>query len=311
MASVVHNCRGFLYFMETNDVKSRYRQGLLFGLLSSVCWGLFPLYWKMLSAVPAATVLAHRIVWSCFFLLIVVFLAKDRTVLSYLKKPGLVVRLTLAGAIVALNWGVYIYAVETDRIVEASLGYYINPLMNVLLGVVFLKEKLNTARKIAVGLALIGVCYVTYDYGIFPWISLVLACSFGTYGLLKKKANLESMPALTVETLMIAPAALGFLFYTSAKAGGTGTFFPSSLSISLLLVLGGVITALPLFLFGRAAQVLSLSTLGFIQYTGPTLQLIIGVLVFNEQFTTAHLVCFLFVWAGLTIYTFNMVRTRL
>lgn len=297
-----------IIFMFHNRSKSLYQQGLLFGLLSSVCWGLFPLYWKMLSSIPATTVLAHRIVWSCFFLLMVLVLCRDKIFISYLRQPILLARLTLAGAVIALNWGVYIYAVETDRVVEASLGYFINPLMNVLLGVVFLKEKLNTARKIAVALAFTGVAYVTYDYGKLPWIALTLASSFGFYALLKKQAKLESMPALTVETMMLAPIALAFLAY-SGRANGV--FFPSSLAISMLLVLGGAITALPLFLFGRAAQTLSLSTLGFIQYAGPTLQLIIGVLVFNERFTTAHLVCFLFVWAGLSVYTFNMVRTRM
>jgi len=217
--------------------------------------------------------------------------------------------LGLAGFVVSANWGIYIYAVESNHIIEAGLGYYINPLVNVFLGYVFLKERLATMQKVAVALALIGVVYFTISYGKFPWISLSLATSFGLYGLLKKKANLESMPALTVETMMVCPFALAFLFYTTHSSPAT-PFFPSSSITSLLLVVSGIVTAIPLYWFGKSAQVIPLSTLGFIQYLCPTLQLLLGIFVYGESFGIEYLICFAFVWAGLAFYTLSILKGK-
>ena len=289
-----------------NKIKSKYGQGIIYALISYFSWGMFPLFWKMLSSIPALNVLAHRMLWSCFFLLLVALISKSKKIILYISQPKLFIRLGLAGCIIALNWGVYIYAVETNHIVEASLGYYINPLFNVLLGVFFLKEKLSRSQQLAVLSAFIGVGYITFDYGKLPWISIVLALSFSFYGLLKKKVNLDSMPALTVETLVVMPFALGFLFYSGAS--DNYPFFPSSIFLTLLLIFGGVITIAPLYWFGKAAQKIPLSTLGFIQYVTPTIQLLIGVFLYNEQFTKAHLVCFCFVWTGLFIYTISLVN---
>lgn len=274
-----------------------------------VAWGLFPIFWKAVTGVPAVNVLAHRIVWSFVFLLALVFFTDRKTFIGYVKQPRLLLRLGLAGFVISANWGIYIYAVASNHIVEAGLGYYINPLVNVFLGYLFLKERLAPMQKAAVALALIGVVYFTISYGKFPWISLVLAGSFGLYGLLKKKANLESLPALTVETMMVFPFALAFLFYSSQSSAAI-PFFPSSGITSLLLVISGLVTAVPLFWFGKSAQVIPLSTMGFIQYLSPTLQLLLGIFVYGETFGTEYLVCFAFVWAGLVCYTISILKGK-
>lgn len=293
--------------MPSDHKKISYNQGIVYALGCYIAWGLFPIFWKAVTGVPAVNVLAHRIVWSFMFLFIWVILTNRQTFIGYVKQPRLLLRLGLAGIVVSANWGIYIYAVETNHIVEADLGYYINPLVNVFLGYVFLKERLAIMQKMAVILALIGVVYFTVGYGQFPWISLALATTFGLYGLLKKKANLESMPALTVETMMVCPLALAFLIYTS-QSNMDIPFFPASATTSSLLVVSGIVTAIPLFWFGKSAQVIPLSTMGFIQYLCPTLQLLLGVFVYGESFGIEYLICFAFVWAGLACYTISILR---
>jgi len=295
--------------MSSNRKKLSYNQGIVYALLCYIAWGLFPIFWKLITGVPAVNVLAHRIVWSFIILFIWVFFTNRQTFISYVKQPKLLLRLGLAGFVVSANWGIYIYAVASNHIVEAGLGYYINPLINVFLGYLFLKERLATMQKIAVVLALIGVVYFTICYGQFPWISLLLATTFGLYGLLKKKANLESMPALTVETMMVFPFALAFLIYTS-ESGMAIPFFPPSAITSSLLIVSGLITAIPLFWFGKSAQVIPLSTMGFIQYLCPTLQLLLGIFVYGETFGIEYLICFAFVWAGLIFYTISILKGK-
>jgi chloramphenicol-sensitive protein RarD len=292
-----------------NHKELSYNQGIVYALACYVAWGLFPVFWKAITGVPAVNVLAHRIVWSCVFLSGWVFFTNRQTFISYVKQPRLLFRLGLAGFVVSANWGMYIYAVTNHHIVEAGLGYYINPLVNVFLGYIFLKERLAAMQKIAVVLALIGVTYFTISYGKFPWISLILATTFGLYGLLKKKANLEAIPALTVETMMVFPFALVFLFYT-AESNAATPFFPSSALTGLLLITSGLVTAIPLFWFGKSAQVIPLSTMGFIQYVSPTLQLLLGIFVYNETFGIEYLICFAFVWAGLIFYTLSILKGK-
>lgn len=295
--------------MQSNHKTPSYNQGILYSLSCYVAWGVFPVFWKAITGVPAVNVLAHRIVWSFVLLFIWVFFNNRKTFVSYMKQPKLLLRLGLAGFVISANWGIYIYAVASNQIVEAGLGYYINPLINVLLGYIFLKERLATMQKVAVVLALIGVAYFTISYGKFPWISLILATTFGLYGLLKKKANLESMPALTVETMMVFPFALAFLFYTSGSNPAT-PFFPPSLLTSSLLILSGLITAIPLFWFAKSAQVIPLSTIGFIQYISPTLQLLLGIFIYGETFGVEYLICFAFVWAGLAFYIISILKGK-
>lgn len=294
--------------MLSNPKKLSYNQGIIYAVACYALWGLFPIFWKAITGISAVNVLAHRIVWSFVFLFIWVLLTNRQTFISYIKQPKLLIRLGLAGFVVSANWGIYIYAVESNHIIEAGLGYYINPLVNVFLGYVFLKERLASMQKVAVVLALIGVTYFTISYGKFPWISLALATTFGLYGLLKKKANLESMPALTVETMVVCPFALAFLIYTTQS--NSTPFFPPSAITTLLLVLSGIVTAIPLYWFGKSAQVIPLSTMGFIQYLCPTLQLLLGVFVYGESFGMEYLICFAFVWTGLAFYTLSIIKGK-
>jgi chloramphenicol-sensitive protein RarD len=282
-----------------------YKSGLLYALLSYCIWGIFPLYWKLLSQVPPKQILAHRIVWSLLFLFVILAWRRDRIFIQYLTSPRILGTLMLTGALIGGNWFTYIYAVNNNHIVDASLGYYINPMVNVLLGVVFLKERLSRIQIIAVAFAFAGVVFLTMHYGKLPVISLFLAFSFGLYGLIRKKANLQSMPGLMVETLLLAPAALWYLWHVNSL--GSGVFGHYSAFADLLLMLGGPVTALPLFWFGIAATRIPLSTLGFIQYLSPTIQLLIGIFVFSEPFDTAYLISFALVWTGLGIYSWSVI----
>jgi chloramphenicol-sensitive protein RarD len=282
-----------------------YKTGLVYALMSYGIWGVFPLYWKMLLQVPPQQILAHRIVWSLIFLLIILAWRRDKIFIQYLTSPRILGILVLTGALIGGNWFTYIYAVNNSHIVDASLGYYINPIVNVLLGLVFMKERLSRIQIIAVAFAFAGVAYLTIHYGKLPFISLVLAFSFGLYGLLRKKANLQSMPGLMVETLLLAPVALWYLWNVNTE--GIGAFGHYSMLTDILLILGGPVTALPLFWFGIAATRIPLSTLGFIQYLSPTIQLLIGIFVFSEPFDTAYLISFGLVWIGLGIYTYSVI----
>lgn len=294
--------------MDSHDQRQKqlYASGLTYALMCYTMWGVFPLYWKMLAHVPSIQILAHRIVWSLAFLAILLYWRRDRIVLQYLKSPRTLALLALTGALVGSNWFVYIYSINHNHIVEASLGYYINPLVNVLLGTILLREKLSRPQIIAVVLAFAGVAYLTIHLGRLPLVSLYLAFSFGFYGLLRKKANLQSMPSLMIETLILTPLALGFLWHVNA--GGTGAFGHVSRLTDLLLILGGPVTALPLFWFGISATRIPLSTMGFIQYLSPTLQLLIGLLVYKENFNSAYALTFALVWAGLILFTTSVMR---
>jgi len=221
--------------------------------------------------------------------------------------------LLCTSALITVNWALYIWAVANGHIVDASLGYYINPFINVILGVCFLKERLSKIQIIAIAFAFFGVTYFTYSYGTFPFIAIILASTFAFYALLRKKAKVEAMPALTIETAIALPIALGFLIMTFINH--TNSFqidreITSHISILLLVMLAGPITSIPLFLFGKAAETVSMTTLGFFQYLSPTLQLLIGIFLFGEPFTSAHIVCFSAIWLGLTIYTIYLVKNK-
>lgn len=287
--------------------KENYIKGLVFAILCYSSWGVFPLYWKLLLIVPSEQILAHRVIWSLVFLAITILLMRKTSLLAYLKNPKIVGMLVITSFLIGMNWGVYIYAVNHGHIVESSLGYYINPIISVLLGMLFLKERLNRLQTIAVIFALSGVIWLTIHLGRLPWISLVLAFTFSFYGFLRKKVNLESMPGLLIETMVLAPFALWYLWHVDQNH--TGVFLNHSQLIDFLLILGGLITALPLFMFGMAATRIPLSTLGFVQYLSPTIQLLIGLFVFKEYFSPAYMFSFGLVWIGLTIYTFSLIRT--
>lgn len=287
--------------------KENYFKGLIFAILCYMAWGVFPLYWKLLLVVPSEQILAHRVIWSLVFLAITIFLMRKTAFLTYLQKPKIVGMLVVTSFLIGLNWGVYIYAVNHGHIVESSLGYYINPIISVLLGMMFLKERLSRLQTIAVIFALSGVIWLTIHLGRLPWISLVLAFTFSFYGFLRKKLNLESMPGLLIETMILAPFALWYLWHVDLNH--TGVFLHYSNMVDFLLILGGIITAVPLFMFGMAATRIPLSTLGFVQYLSPTIQLLIGLFVYRETFTAAYMFSFFLVWIGLTIYTFSLIRS--
>ena len=287
--------------------KENYIKGLLYAIFSYSAWGVFPLYWKMLIVVPSEQILAHRVIWSLGFLAITILIMRKTALLSYLKQPKIIGMLVITGFLIGLNWGVYIYAVNHDHIVESSLGYYINPLISVILGMLFLKERLSRLQTVAVLFALAGVVWLTVHIGRIPWISLTLALSFSFYGFLRKKVNLESMPGLLIETMILAPFALWYLWHVDQNQ--TGVFMHHSHMVDFLLILGGLITAIPLFMFGMAATRIPLSTLGFVQYLSPTIQLMIGLFVYNEVFSPSYLISFCLVWIGLAIYTYSLIRT--
>jgi chloramphenicol-sensitive protein RarD len=282
-------------------------KGVLAGIGAYTLWGLFPIYWKLLEQVPAIEILAHRIVWSLVFVATILILQKDwhwlretlpnrRTLLIY----------TLAAILLSINWFTYIWAVNAGYVVEASLGYFINPLVNFILGVIFFKERLRAGQVAAVVLAVLGVVYLTVSYGSLPWISLVLAFTFGLYGLIKKIAPLESMHGFSLETMVLFLPALGFLLYRGAS--GQGAFMQDGFTITLLLILAGPVTSIPLLMFGFAARSIPLSMLGFIQYITPTMQFLLGVFVYNEPFPTSRLVGFCIIWLALLLYSIEGVR---
>ena len=280
---------------------SRHGSGLAAAIGAFAIWGLFPLYLKQLAVVPALQIMAHRVVWCC--LLVFGWLAARGelgAVRAALADPGSRRRLTASALLISVNWLLYVWAVNNGHIVEASLGYFINPLLNVVLGVLVLKEQLNRAQWVAVGLAAAGVLYLTIVTARPPWIALTLAASFGLYGLIRKVVRVESVPGLATETLLLAPFAVALLLL--AESQGTGAFGHASVAINTLLVGSGLITALPLALFAYGARLIPLSTVGLVQYIGPTLQFLLGVWVFHEAFTLQRGVGFVFIWTALAVY---------
>jgi chloramphenicol-sensitive protein RarD len=277
------------------------RSGFAAAVGAFVIWGLFPLYLKPLAGVPALEIMAHRIVWCC--LLVFAWLAARGelgTVRAALANPVTRRRLMASATFISINWLIYVWAVSNEHIVDASLGYFINPLLNVVLGVFVLHERLNRAQWIAVGLAAIGVLYLAVVAGRPPWIALSLAASFGMYGLIRKVVAVDSVPGLATETLLLSPLALGFLLWLEQR--GTGVLGHTSAGIDALLIGSGLITALPLALFAFGARRIPLSTVGLVQYIGPTLQFLIGVLVFHEPFPRARAIGFVLIWSALAIY---------
>ncbi len=275
--------------------------GLAAAVGAFVIWGLFPLYLKPMAEVPALQIIAHRVVWCC--LLVFAWLAirgELGAVRAALADPPSRLKLAGSATLISVNWLLYVWAVNTGHTIEASLGYFINPLLNVVLGVALLKERLNPAQWLAVMLAAIGVLYLTVATAHPPWIALALAASFGTYGLIRKVVKVDSVPGLATETLLLVPFAVAFLAWCEVR--GTAALGHSSVAINALLVGSGLVTALPLALFAYGARLIPYSTIGIVQYIGPTLQFLIGVFVFHEAFTAERAVGFVLIWAALAIY---------
>nr|WP_240953378.1 EamA family transporter RarD [Sneathiella chinensis] len=288
---------------------------MLAGLGAFTCWGVFPLYFRELGAFSALEIIAHRIVWSLLLVLLIILVtgrfAKVRAAFS---NRSVLAIFSASTVLIAINWLTFVWAITNGYVLETSLGYYINPLVNVLLGVLFLGERLNRWQGLAVALALVAVLQMTIQAGSFPWISLMLGFSFGFYGLLRKKAPAESVVGLTVETALLAPISALYLVYLFAAGdlqNGTiaaGGFYEAG---DLLLLMGtGLITAIPLILFAVGAQRLRLSTVGLLQYIAPTMQFFLAIYVFDQPFDPATLIAFGLIWTGLVIYSWDGLRRR-
>ncbi|GMB08335.1 chloramphenicol-sensitive protein RarD [Thermolongibacillus altinsuensis] len=282
--------------------------GVFYAAFAYFLWGILPLYWKLLHHVRAEEILAHRMIWSFLFMLILLGIQKQwQTFFALLRQafiqPKQMFIIFVASVLISANWFIYIWAVNHDHMIEASLGYYINPLLSVLLGVIVLKEKLNRWQVLSFFLALVGVLIMTVQHGKFPWIALSLAFSFAVYGLVKKLTNFDSSIGLTMETMIIAPISVLYVVYLHLK--GMNTFSPSSLHSMLLLIGAGPATALPLLYFAKGAKQISLTLLGFLQYIAPSLSLILGVFLFHEPFTNTHVYSFSFIWSALLIFSFS------
>ncbi|TVY00393.1 EamA family transporter RarD [Cohnella terricola] len=283
------------------------RNGLLNAICAYIIWGLLPLYWKWFETVPAGEILSHRIVWSFVFVAGLITLQKRWKELKLvLKDRGTLLPLIASSILITVNWLVFIWAVNNGHVVETSLGYYLTPLINVALAIVFLREKPTGGQWLAIVLAGAGVVLITVDYGSFPWVSISLALSFGLYGLVKKRVKIDASLGLMTETAIVVPVALVFWSYLGVSHASTVWSLPVG-SLALLL-LSGVATALPLLLFAKAAKSLTLSLLGFVQYIGPTLTLILSVTVFKETVSHVMLISFALIWSALIVYAMASIR---
>lgn len=285
------------------------RIGVAYGVGAYLLWGLLPIYWKLLHQVPALEILANRFIWSAVFVGILLlatgglstFRKEAREIFSSFSTGA---RLVLAAIMVSFNWGIYIWAVSVGRIVETSMGYYINPLVSILFGVVFLKERLNRIQIIAVLWAAVGIAVIVIKNGSLPWVSVSLAVTFALYGLLKKIIVASSLTTIMLETLIMSPVALYYLH----SLGNSSAYYIGSTSTISLLVGAGVATATPLLLFTSCAKIIPLTMVGFLQYMSPTISLLLGVFVYGESFTSTHMLAFGCIWIGLLCFTWSQLR---
>lgn len=280
------------------------RKGIVYAILSYTIWGILPLFWKALKQIEAGEILASRILWSFVFSLLILLIVGGFRDLKHVFSNGkTVLGVSLGALFITTNWFIYIWAVNSNRVIETSLGYYINPLFTVVLGVIVLKERIDRWQIVSLLVGLLGVIIITVQYGKIPWVSLLLAISFGLYGLVKKLSNLTAIIGLTMETMIILPVALGYLVYKQVE--GTSSLIALPLNVLILVVLSGVVTAIPLLLFAQGAKCVPLSTLGFIQYLAPSIALLLGIFVFKEDFTRVDFISFGLIWLALGIYSFS------
>jgi chloramphenicol-sensitive protein RarD len=287
-------------------------RGMVYALSSYLLWGFLPIYWKFLTGLPALETTAHRIVWSAVFAGCILAAKNHWNWLApSIRRPQIIISVTLAALLILFNWLIYIVAVNSNRIVESSLGYYMNPLVNVLLAVTFLRERPRLGQWLAIGLAAAGVLYMTITYGRLPWIALALAFSFAFYALLKKRANLPALEGLFLEMMLLAIPLGAYLLYL--EAAGQGNFAHLDSRTTVLLTLAGVVTGLPLLLFSAGAKQVPLTVLGLLQYVAPTIQFILGIWLYREPFSTNQLIGFAFIWTALLLYSLEgfMERRRL
>lgn len=292
-------------------MKHESSKGTLLALGAYTLWGILPLYWKTLASIDPSLVLAHRIVWALVAVAVVLFVSRGfKEIKSIFANPRRLALQAIAAMLIAGNWWLYIWAVNNGHVIDSAMGYYINPLVSVILGIIFLKERLRLPQVFAFSLAAAGVLYMAIDLGRPPWVALGLALSFGFYGLIKKKSQLSSFGSLQIETLMSLPLA-GFLF-AQAWANNPDSLGASMAnpSLTILVLLSGPITIIPLWLFGSAAKLIPLSRIGFIQYLSPSLNLLIGVVVFHETFSNTQVIAFTAIWTALLIYSVHSFRSQ-
>jgi chloramphenicol-sensitive protein RarD len=280
------------------------RAGVIYSISAYVLWGVLPIYWKSMKQIPSGEILAHRIFWSFLLLIGIILISKKwsefKRAFSDLKT---ILGIFFGSILISINWLIYIWAVNNNHIIEASLGYYINPLFTILLGIVVLREKPDLWQIVAIVIAAFGVSFLAFQYGQFPWVALSLAISFGLYGLVKKLSKLSSINGLAAETLLVAPMAMGFLFFRLKDAPGLYSGMP--LVLTILVLLSGLATSIPLLLFSQGAKRVSLSTLGFVQYLSPSISLLIGIFLYHEAFTSVDKISFGMIWMALAIYSFS------
>lgn len=287
--------------------------GAMYGLGAYFLWGILPVYWKLLQKVPALEILANRFIWSAVFVFALLagtgklgqFVDETKAVFSSWK-TGL--RMAAAAVTISMNWGIFIWAVEEGRIVETSMGYYINPLVSVLFGMVFLKERLDKLQTIAVLCACVGIGVIIVHNGSLPWVSVSLAVTFALYGLLKKIISVSALTSIMLETLLISPLALGYVYHLSGSGGNT--YQSGDIVLIGLLMGAGAVTATPMLMFTNCAKLLPLKLVGFMQYLAPTITLFLGVVVYGEPFDMAHLAAFGWIWLGLIFFTWSQIRAK-
>lgn len=295
--------------MPTTQADQQAKAGVLFALAAYTMWGFAPLYFKLLNAVSASEILVHRIVWSSILLVLIVLLSrKTKATVNIIRQPKLLAKLTATALLLGGNWFLFIWAVNNDHLLDASLGYYINPLLNVALGMLFLGERLRKWQAIAVALAVLGVLVQIVMLGRLPIIALALAGSFGIYGLLRKKLQLDSFVGLLVESILMLPLALSYWFWFTHSA--TSDMTSNSTNLNLTLIAAGIVTTAPLLCFTSAAKRLTLTTLGFFQYIGPSLMFGLAIVIYNEPLQPAKLITFGFIWLALALYSVDSYRAR-
>lgn len=282
-------------------------RGVLYAASAFAIWGIIPIYWKFLTHVGPVEIVMHRILWTLVFAIAALAawqrLPKLWAALTDRRSLGL---LTISALLIATNWGIFIWAVTVNRIIETSLGYYINPLVNFVLGAVFLSERLTRIQLVAVALATLGVLNQTISLGYLPWVSLVLAVSFGVYGLIRKTVPVESLEGLTVESIILSPIALGYIVYLTVTK--QGAFLHTDIWTDFNLIIAGPLTAIPLLLFAAGARLVPLSTIGFLQYLAPSIALLIAVFMYNEPFTQTHAITFALIWSALALISWEALR---
>ena len=287
--------------------RSEHSLGLLFGVSSYILWGLFPLYWPLLQPANPLEIVSHRAVWTLVFCLIVLALSKQlHSTIAIVKKPRIMAGLFLTTILVSINWLTYIWATNNGHVVEAALGYYINPLIIIAFGVLLLREKMRPLQWLAVGIAAVGVAILTFDYGRLPWVAISLALSWGTYGLVKKKLDLGALDGLAIETLISLIPYAGYLIYLGNQGSGQ---FGQSTGLTILLISAGAVTAIPLLLFNGSTTRLPYSTIGLLQYITPTIQFSIGVWIRHEDMPAARWIGFLVIWLALAALATDLVRS--